>query len=236
MSEETYLSVILPCRNQADHIGEVLSKYKEPLDKIGKTYELVVVPNACTDNTFNIIRGIAEKDPSIRVVYNPDGGWGKSVLTGLAAARGKVLCYTNSARTDPVHIAILLEQYEKAVPCLAKVRREKRAAPMREFGSWIYNLEGSLLYRIKASDINGTPKIMSRDIYQKLNLSSPGDVLDMEVLAKITHLGLPVVEFPVAGFKRHGGKSSTNFKSAWNMYAGAVQLRGTINLFRQGLK
>jgi len=236
MSDAIYLSVVLPCRNQADHIGEVLSKYKEPLDKIGKSYELVVVPNACTDNTFEIVQGLAAKDSIIRVVYNPDGGWGLSVLTGLAAARGAVLCYTNSARTDPAHIAILLEKYEKALPCLAKVRRENRAAPTREIGSWLYNLEGSLLYGIKASDINGTPKIMSREIYQKLNLSSPGDVLDMEVLAKVTHLGLPVVEFPVAGFKRHGGKSSTGLKSAWNMYAGAVKLRGNINSFKQGQK
>jgi hypothetical protein len=30
---------------------------------------------------------------------------------------------------------------------------------------------------------------------------------------------------PIAGFKRHGGRSSTTFASAWKMYAGAWTLR-----------
>src|ERR1051325_224641 len=112
-----YLSVILPCRNQADHIGEVLASYREPLSSTGRSYELLAVPNACTDNTFEIIQKMAAADPSIRVVENPKGGWGLAVLTGLKAARGEVLCYTNSARTDPASIPVLLDLYLKNAPC-----------------------------------------------------------------------------------------------------------------------
>jgi glycosyltransferase involved in cell wall biosynthesis len=229
MSEPSiFLSVILPCRNQADHIGEVLASYRQPLSSIGRNYELVVVPNACTDNTFEIVQKLAAADASIRVVENPKGGWGLSVLTGLKAARGEVLCYTNSARTDPASIPVLLDLYLKNAPCLAKVRRENRGVFLRSFGSTLYNFEGRMLYGIKARDVNGTPKILSRELYEKAALFSAGDLLDMELLAKVTRLGIPVVELPTQGFKRHGGKSSTNFKSAWNMYVGAVQLRGKL--------
>ena len=230
-----YLSVVLPCRNQADHIGDVLERYRDPLRTIGRPYELVVVPNACTDSTMDVVRKLAQKDPTIAVVENPKGGWGLSVLTGLSAARGEVLCYTNSARTDPAHIPVLLDIFNKHVPCLAKVRREKRAAPLREAGSWLYNSEGSLFFGIKASDVNGTPKIMSRQLYETVKLFSPGDCIDMELLAKATALGVKIEEFPVAGFKRHGGKSSTNFKSAWNMYWGAYKLRGAVRDFTKNL-
>ena len=234
-TDPVYLSVILPCRNQADHIKEVLQRYRAPLDKIGKSYELVVVPNACTDNTFEVVAALAREDKHIAVAENPKGGWGLSVIVGLAAARGSVLCYTNSARTNPVHVPILLEEYLKNAPCLAKVRREKRAAPLREAGSWLYNLEARIFFGIKAADVNGTPKIFSRELYQKLGLFSPGDLLDMELLAKVTRLGLPVIEFPVEGFKRHGGKSSTNLGSAWRMYAGALQLRKALKTFSGNL-
>jgi glycosyltransferase involved in cell wall biosynthesis len=223
-----FISVILPCRNQADHIGEVLAKYREPMRSIGRSYELVVVPNACTDNTFEIVQKLAASDETIRVVENPKGGWGLSVLTGLKAARGEVLCYTNSARTDPANIPVLLELYQKNSPCLAKVRREQRGVFLRSLGSTLYNFEGRILYDIKARDVNGTPKILSRELYEKSALFSEGDLLDMELLAKVTRLKIPVVELPVQGFKRHGGKSSTNFGSAWNMYVGAVKLSGKL--------
>jgi glycosyltransferase involved in cell wall biosynthesis len=223
-----HLSVVLPCRNQADHIGRVLETYRGPLSALGRPYELVVVPNACTDDTETIVCGLAQRDPSIRVVVNPAGGWGLSVLTGLAAARGELLCYTNSARTEPDQLRRLVELYrsfpaDRAV--LAKVRRERRGAPAREIGSFLYNLEGQLLFSLGVGDVNGTPKVFPRSLYERVGLTEAGDLIDLEFLAKAERLGARVVEMPVAGFKRHGGTSSTNLASAWGMYAGAIRLR-----------
>ena len=95
---------------------------RRPLARAGRPYELVVVPNACTDRTPERVRAVAAADPNIRVVENPRGGWGLSVLTGLAAARGSLLCYTNSARTDPEHVAAVADLAVAHAPCLAKVR------------------------------------------------------------------------------------------------------------------
>ena len=144
--------------------------------------------------------------------------------SGLAAARGSVLCYTNSARTDPAHIPALLHVYEAHAPCVAKVRRVERAAPLRNAGSWLYNLEGRVLFGVRAGDVNGTPKILSRDLYAALDLRSPDDLLDLELMAKVTRRGIRVVELPVKGFRRHGGRSSTSLRSAWRMYLGALKL------------
>ena len=222
---EVFLSVVLPCRNQEDHIADVVRSYAGPLERAGHPYELVVVPNACTDRTEAIVRSLAESDPRIRVVVNPRGGWGLSVLTGLAAARGPVLCYTNSARTDPEHVVAVLTLYLQAAPGLAKARREHRGAPLREAGSWLFNLEGRLLFGIRARDVNGTPKVLSRDLYRELRLFSEGDLLDLELMAKVSRRGLPIAELPVRGFRRHGGRSSTGLKTAWGLYTGALKLR-----------
>lgn len=222
---DVFLSVVLPCRNQEDHIEVVLRSYAGPLGRAGRSYELVVVPNACSDRTAEIVRSVAEGDPRIRVVENPRGGWGLSVLTGLAAARGSMLCYTNSARTDPEHVVAVLDLSLRTGPCLAKARRGGRGAPLREAGSWLYNLEGRLLFGIGARDVNGTPKVLSRDLFQELRLFSEGDLLDLELMAKVSRLDIPIVELPVEGFTRHGGRSSTNLKTAWAMYTGALKLR-----------
>ncbi len=222
------LSVVLPCRNQAEHIGAVLESYFAPLDGTGLAWELVVVPNACTDETPAIVSRLAEREGRIVVVESARGGWGLSVRIGLEASRGEILCYTNSARTDPAQLPPLLHLYLDHRPCLAKARREQRSAPLRELGSWFFNLEGRLLFGVPGWDVNGTPKVFSRDIYARVALESAGDLLDLELVAKTIRLGLPVVERTVLGFRRHGGRSSTTLWSAAKLYAGALKLRGTL--------
>ncbi len=231
---EVFLSIVLPCRDQEDHIESVLKKYVESLGSLGRRYELVAVPNACTDRTAEIVRSASRAEPRIKVVDNPRGGWGLSVRTGLGAASGSVLCYTNSARTDPDQVVRLLALYLDNRPCVAKARRERRGAPLRETGSWLYNLEGRLVFGLSLRDVNGTPKILSRELYEKLALFSEHDLLDLELIVKARRLGVPIVELPVQGFKRHGGGSSTGLKSAWMMYAGVLKLRKELETFPGG--
>ena len=150
------------------------------------------------------------------------------MLRGLAAASGTDVCYTNSARTEPADVVALYALYRRHVPCLAKVRRVNRGAPLREIGSWLYNVEGRLLFGFQAADVNGTPKIAARAVLQSLPLRSQGDLLDLELMARVTRQGLPIVEMEVEGFRRHGGRSSTGWKSAWRMYVGAVGLRKSL--------
>jgi glycosyltransferase involved in cell wall biosynthesis len=218
------LSIILPCRNQADHIGDVLHRYLAPLETLGRPFELVVVPNASTDATQEVVEELARTDTRFRVVPNPAGGWGLSVRTGLDAARGTLLCYTNTARTDPESLPAFLDSHGRNAPCLVKARRVQRNALLREFGSHLYNLEARLLCGVGCHDVNGTPKVFDAEFYRSLHLTARGDLLDLELLSAAARRRMPVVEIPVRGFKRHGGRSSTGWRSAYNMYAGALGL------------
>jgi glycosyltransferase involved in cell wall biosynthesis len=214
-------SIVLPCRNQADHLGRILDDWLRVLD--GTSFELIVVPNASVDRTRDIAEKFAGRDDRVRVVENPAGGWGASVRVGLDAAHGSVLAYTNSARTDPEILPALLERHRP--DRLVKLRRVQRQAPLREFGSWLYNGEARLLFGVRSADVNGTPKIFSADIYRRLRIAATGDLFDLELLHRAQHAGLTIDEVPVPGFRRHGGRSTTTLGSAWNMYVGAVKLR-----------
>lgn len=218
------ISLVLPCRNQADHIGAVLPRYIAPLEELGCDFELVVVPNASTDGTEDVVREFARHDPRVRVAVNPHGGWGLSVRTGLEAARGSTLAYTNTARTDPTIVPDFVQRHLES-GALVKARREARNAPLREVGSFLYNLEARLVFGLRCSDVNGTPKVFSRRLFESASLKEPGDLLDLELMVGAHRHEVPIVEIPVRGFSRHGGKSSTTLKSAWRMYHGALRLR-----------
>jgi hypothetical protein len=225
MTTPPRVSVVLPCRNQADHIGQILPRYAAALDRAGLPSELIVVPNASRDGTEHQVRALATRDPRVRCVENPDGGWGLSVRIGLEAARGAVLVYTNTARTDPEGLPDFVRSHLEQPQALVKAARRQRNAWRREAGSWLYNLEARMLFGIRCADINGTPKVFSRTLYSQLALTEDGDLLDLELIAQATRLEVSILDVPTFGFKRHSGKSSTTLRSAWRMYSGALRLR-----------
>jgi glycosyltransferase involved in cell wall biosynthesis len=218
------LSVILPIHNQADHIAAVLRQYYARFKK--RPWEIILVPNACQDDSARVCRKIAARHANTRVVENPEGGWGLSVRVGLQKARGRFLCYTNSARTDPATIVALFEQFKRDPGCLAKVHRRLRGNWFREWGSWLYNLECRWLLGLSTWDVNGTPKIFSASLFRKLSLRSTGDLLDAELLAQCRYLKIPLLEMPLRRWVRHGGKSLMSFKSALRLYQGPFRFMG----------
>ena len=96
-------SVVLPVHNQAEHIEQIVSEYASALGRSGISWEIILVPNACSDGSDELCIRLAAADDRIRTVPSAPGGWGRAVRLGLAAARGDVLCYTNSARTTPTN-------------------------------------------------------------------------------------------------------------------------------------
>jgi glycosyltransferase involved in cell wall biosynthesis len=222
------VSVVLPCRNQADHIGGVLKAYVNSCAELDAPFELLVVPNASGDATQEVVETIARDDSRVRVVPSGAAGWGLAVRTGLDAARGEVLIYANSARTDPASIPLFVREYRRACErdsyCLVKARREARGVPLRGLGSMLYNIEARLCFGIRCQDVNGTPKVFSRDLYRSIKPTAVGDLFDLEMMRGVAESGVNVIEIPVHGFRRHGGKSSTTLRSAWRMYAGALNL------------
>lgn len=221
------ISLVLPCRNQADHIGALALRYLHALEAAEQAFEIIAVPNKCDDATQSILEDLAAKEARLRVAPNPLGGWGRSVRVGLDTARGTILAYTNAARTEPESLPSFVDLYREQPRSLVKARRVQRNAPLREIGSFLYNCEARLLFGLGGGDVNGTPKIFGADFYRRLKLTSTGDLLDLELMSQARRHGLTIREIPVAGFKRHGGKSTTTLKSAWGMYAGALRLRLT---------
>src|SRR5262249_35710050 len=114
--------------------------------------------------------------------------------------------------------------YAERAPCLVKARRRCRRAPLREIGSFLYNIEARLLFGVRCGDVNGTPKVFSAAFYRSLRLTANGDLFDLELLRGAARRGLPVIEVTTFGFTRHGGRSSTTWCSAWRMYFGALGL------------
>jgi glycosyltransferase involved in cell wall biosynthesis len=225
-------SLILPVYNQADHIGEVVQQYRTVLDRIRHPYELILVSNASRDGSDEVCAALAAEHPEVRSVASKQGGWGLSVKLGLKEARGDVIGYTNSARTSPEDL-LLLTLYAIAYPnVVVKANRKIREGWQRRMGSLLYNLECRALFDLSQWDINGTPKIFPRQFEKLLHLTRDDDLIDAEFNAICRREEYPMIEVPIFSVRRHGGRSTTNYGSAFRMYWGAYDLWRTMQARR----
>jgi hypothetical protein len=217
------LSIVLPVYNQADHIVEVVGLWRAVLK--GRPWEVLLIPNGCRDDSAKLCRAQAKKDKKVRVVELEKGGWGLAVREGLSHAKGKFVGYTNSARTDPSVLPILFEELKKGPKALVKGDRRVRENLLRRVGSLTYNLENRFLFGTKSRDVNGTPKMFAAPLLDRMELSSTGDLLDAEILAWCSRLGVPVREVPLYTWTRHGGRSTTKVMSGAKMCLGLFGLK-----------
>jgi len=223
------LSIVLPIYNQADHLESVVREYEDTLAKIPQPHELILVPNGCRDRSVEICRGLTATYPSLRVIESDRHGWGRAVRLGLQSAKGEILCYTNSARTSPQNLTLLL-LYGVVFPnVVAKANRKIRESWFRRLGSLIYNLECRALFDLSYWDINGTPKVFPRVFVKLLELTRDDDLIDAEFAVVCRREDYPMVEVPIFSTLRRGGRSTTNLRSALRLYWGAYRLRRALS-------
>lgn len=224
MSGGIPLSIVLPVYNQGDHIGDILRGYLAALSNLRHDFEIIVVVNASTDDSLKACEEVARVHPSIRVLHDPAPGWGRAVRCGIAAARGDLIAYTNSARTPPHALCALILLGYANPGYLIKAERKLRFPLMRRMGSVLYNFQCRALFSLAVWDVNGTPKVFSRSFLPPGGLREEGDLIDLELLVHCVRSGIPVIEVPVVSPGRHSGRSTTMVPSALKMYTGAFRL------------
>ena len=219
-------SVVLPVYNQADHIESVLREYLKAIDRLDFPTEILPVINGPRrDQSLEICQALGKEHPQIRTLCIDQGGWGRAVRHGLSQAAGDLICFTNSARTTAKDLVLMLLYGSVHDDCVVKANRKIRESWRRRLGSLLYNLECRYLFDLAYWDINGTPKVFPRSFAPLMDLREEGDLIDLEFNVICRQRDYQVLEVPVFSKTRHSGRSTTNWRSAYRMYTGAVQLK-----------
>jgi glycosyltransferase involved in cell wall biosynthesis len=93
----TELSLILPCFNEADRLPATLAAYLAHLPVDPGAVEVLVVDDGSTDATAEVAQAVAARDTRVRVLCSrPNHGKGFAVRTGMLAAAGNLLVFTDT--------------------------------------------------------------------------------------------------------------------------------------------
>jgi glycosyltransferase involved in cell wall biosynthesis len=200
MTDRPLLSVIMPCYNEASTLPSILEKvWAVNLDK-----EIVAVDDHSSDNTLEILRAEAARNPRLRVISHPQNrGKGAAVRSGLAHARGLITIIQDAdLEYDPN------DYYELVQPITAgrvDVVFGSRFAG-RHTGMYFWNAIGNkaltfltnFLFNCWISDMETCYKVMRTEIIRDLHLESNDFRLEPEITAKVLKCGHRIYEVPVS--------------------------------------
>src|SRR5580698_3434651 len=100
--EITY-SIVIPAYNEGGRLSATLEKVLGYMRAQGWNAEVIVVNDGSRDNTAELARGFAERDPMLRLVENPGNrGKGYSVRHGMLNARGEVVVFSDADLSSPI--------------------------------------------------------------------------------------------------------------------------------------
>src|ERR1700692_1520787 len=99
-------SIIIPAYNESARVGATLEKVLAHVAEREWDAEIIAVDDGSRDNTVEIIRAYAEKNPALRLLENPGNrGKGYSVRNGMLHARGEVLLFSDADFSSPIEEA-----------------------------------------------------------------------------------------------------------------------------------
>lgn len=223
MSNIPDFSIVFPVMNQEDHIDKVIRAYHKELTKQKFSFELIAVVNCSKDKSYEVCRKVSKELLNVNCYMLHGCGYGLGILHGLKKATGKYLGYLNCARIHTPDLVRTLKHFLVDAKVIVHGVRIQRENEKRRLGSLLYNIFWRVVFRISNRDINGNPNIFSRDIYKKINLEFTDSMIDPELLEKAKRFHIPVVEVPVIDYSRHGGISTSTFKTIFRLMKETVR-------------
>jgi glycosyltransferase involved in cell wall biosynthesis len=101
-NDMTY-SIVIPAYNESQRLAATLEKVLAYVRLQAWDAEVIVVNDGSRDNTAEIVREFAAKDPIVRLVENPGNrGKGYSVRNGILSSRGDVVIFSDADLSSPI--------------------------------------------------------------------------------------------------------------------------------------
>lgn len=195
------ISVIMPAFNEARHIGMCLQRVLAQ----SCVTEVVVIDDASTDGTAEIVSELMAANPRIRLErHSRNCGKGAALRTGFAKAQGEIFIVQDAdLEYDP-------EDYSAALRPLLQDRADVvlgsrfLGGPHRVLYFWHYvgntviTLLSNCFTDLNLSDIETGMKLMRRSIAQRIRIEEDRFGVEPEFVAKIAALRARVYEVPVS--------------------------------------
>lgn len=166
------LSIVIPVYNEADSLEVLHGELDRVAAAEGYQIEIFFVNDGSTDNSWQVICDLAQRDPRVRGIrFRRNFGKAAALSAGFKAARGDVV-FTLDAdlQDDPKEIPHFLEEIERDVDVVSGWKKIRHDPWHKVFPSRIFNWLVSRLTGVKLHDHNCGFKCYRREVFKEVRL------------------------------------------------------------------
>jgi len=201
------LSIIMPAFNEEATIEAIVRKVM----KYNDVHQLIVINDASTDRTPEILKSLAEEFHCIEVIdHLNNSGKTAALKLGFTAISGNVVVIQDAdLEYDPEDIPALIGPIVKGLADVVYGSRFRirKAGRVMYFYHYLANVMltfiSNLFTNLNMTDIETCYKAFKSPILQNITITSKGFGIEIELTAKIAKLkGVRVFEIPISYYGR----------------------------------
>ena len=168
------ISIVIPLLNESESLEELSLKIDSVMKENSFNYEVIYVDDGSTDNSWEVIRNICDKNKSFKAIkFLKNYGKSQALHAGFNTANGKVV-FTMDAdlQDDPEEIPEIYDLIIKKNLDLVSGWKKKRFDPVitKNLPSKIFNLCARITSGIKLNDFNCGLKGYRKEVVKNINV------------------------------------------------------------------
>ena len=167
------ISVVIPLYNEAPNLTELYSELTTALEGLNRTFELVLVDDGSTDETYPILSKLHIQDPRVCVVrLRRNFGQTAAFAAGFSRSRGRLIVTCDGdLQNDPGDIPALIAELEQGSDIVCGWRKDRKDAWLtRRVPSRLANWLISVTTGVQLHDYGCSLKVFRAEVVKPLRL------------------------------------------------------------------
>ena len=167
------LSIVIPIHNEAENLRELHREFTEVLTKAGRAYEILMIDDGSTDQSFEILRALQASDPHLRVIqFRRNFGQTAAFAAGFAHARGRyIVTADGDLQNDPADIPSMVARIETGDDIVCGWRKNRKDTFInRRLPSMLANRLISWATGVRLHDYGCSLKVFRAEVVKPLRL------------------------------------------------------------------
>lgn len=203
------VSAVFPCYNDRPTIGGLVDDVYAALAPVVDEVEVIVVDDGSTDDAGALLDAMTVSRPWLRVVHHErNGGYGKALISGFAAARHDWIFYTDGdAQYDAKEAALLVPLATDNIDIVQGYKMGRGDPWYRKVIGRCYHHVVKRLFKLRVRDTDCDFRMFRRQLILERPLTSTSGVICVEMMYTFQTAGARFVESPVHHYARPVGRS-----------------------------